>query len=422
MSNKISVITVVFNDKAHIRQTMESFFSQTWEDKEYIVIDGGSTDGTADIINEYSNRLAFWCSEPDGGIYDAMNKGISHAKGEWINFLNSGDLYASPHALEQAIRKAPAPDEADVIYGDSIERSDDNGDVYKRASDFSMMNYGPIYRHGSSLVRTEVHKKYLYDLTQKGTYGYALDWLQIHQLYREGYRFQYTDAIIEIYLLNGASFGYKQNLTYNRMVVTGKPLTLIDKLTIRKTVWLNHFKQSAFYRWLVALLTEYLLNDVLPHIPSWSLRRFVMQRLKMRIGKNSFIMKHVYIMTPQQLTIGDYSHINRGCTLDARGTIKIGNNVSVSHNVSIMSGSHDCNSVNFRGRFLPIRIDDYVWIGTGAIILQGVTIGKGAVVCAGAVVTKDVGPYDVVAGIPAKTIKQRNKELDYHCKGFTPFA
>ena len=95
MSNKISVITVVFNDKAHIRQTMESFFSQTWEDKEYIVIDGGSTDGTADIINEYSNRLAFWCSEPDGGIYDAMNKGISHAKGEWINFLNSGDLYAS---------------------------------------------------------------------------------------------------------------------------------------------------------------------------------------------------------------------------------------------------------------------------------------------------------------------------------------
>ena len=422
MSNKISVITVVFNDKAHIRQTMESFFSQTWEDKEYIVIDGGSTDGTADIINEYSNRLAFWCSEPDGGIYDAMNKGISHAKGEWINFLNSGDLYASPHALEQAIRKAPVPDEADVIYGDSIERSDDNGDVYKRASDFSMMNYGPIYRHGSSLVRTEVHKKYLYDLTQKGTYGYALDWLQIHQLYREGYRFQYTDAIIEIYLLNGASFGYKQNLTYNRMVVTGKPLTLIDKLTIRKTVWLNHFKQSAFYRWLVALLTEYLLNDVLPHIPSWSLRRFVMQRLKMRIGKNSFIMKHVYIMTPQQLTIGDYSHINRGCTLDARGTIKIGNNVSVSHNVSIMSGSHDCNSVNFRGRFLPIRIDDYVWIGTGAIILQGVTIGKGAVVCAGAVVTKDVDPYDVVAGIPAKTIKQRNKELDYHCKGFTPFA
>lgn len=63
MGNKISVITVVYNDVKHIRKTMESFFSQTWEYKEYIVIDGGSTDGTVDVIREYSGRLAFWCSE-----------------------------------------------------------------------------------------------------------------------------------------------------------------------------------------------------------------------------------------------------------------------------------------------------------------------------------------------------------------------
>ena len=68
--NSISVITVVFNDVKHIRETMESFFSQSWEDKEYIVIDGGSTDGTVDIIQEYSDRLAFWCSEKDDGIYE----------------------------------------------------------------------------------------------------------------------------------------------------------------------------------------------------------------------------------------------------------------------------------------------------------------------------------------------------------------
>ena len=78
---KISVITVVFNEVNHIRETMESFFSQTWEDKEYIIIDGGSTDGTADIIREYSDRLAYWCSEKDNGIYDAMNKGIGHCSG-----------------------------------------------------------------------------------------------------------------------------------------------------------------------------------------------------------------------------------------------------------------------------------------------------------------------------------------------------
>ena len=103
MENKISVITVVFNDVVNIRKTMESYFSQTWKDKEYIVIDGGSTDGTVEIIREYSDRLAYWCSEKDDGIYDAMNKGISHVTGDWINILNSGDYYVSNGVLEDAI-------------------------------------------------------------------------------------------------------------------------------------------------------------------------------------------------------------------------------------------------------------------------------------------------------------------------------
>ena len=123
MSNKISVITVVFNDVANIRATMESFFSQTWEDKEYIVIDGGSTDGTAEIIKEYADRLAYWCSEKDGGIYDAMNKGIMKATGDWINILNSGDLYFSADTFTKIMTYNNDLLNADVIYGDSIQRS-----------------------------------------------------------------------------------------------------------------------------------------------------------------------------------------------------------------------------------------------------------------------------------------------------------
>ena len=156
MSNKISVITVVYNDITNIRQTMDSFFDQTWPEKEYIVIDGGSTDGTVDVIKEYADRLAYWCSEKDDGIYHAMNKGLQHCSGDWVNVLNSGDLYASSRSLELAITKAPDISQADVIYGDSIERSDECGDVYKRTSDISQMAFGPIYRHGSSLVRTSV--------------------------------------------------------------------------------------------------------------------------------------------------------------------------------------------------------------------------------------------------------------------------
>ena len=87
-----------------------------------------------------------------------------------------------------------------------------------------------------------------------------------------------------------------------------------------------------------------------------------------------------------------------------------------------VTGSHDYKSPNFQGIFKPIVIEDYAWIGVGATILQGVTIGRGAVVCAGAVVTKDVPAYAVVAGVPAKTIGSRPKNLDYECKWDVPLT
>jgi acetyltransferase-like isoleucine patch superfamily enzyme len=133
------------------------------------------------------------------------------------------------------------------------------------------------------------------------------------------------------------------------------------------------------------------------------------------IGKGSFIMKRNYILNPNRLTMGTYSHVNRGCTLDCRGNITIGNSVSISHGAYIMTGSHDHQSKDFIGRFLPITIEDYVWIGVGAVILQNVHIGKGAVICSGAVVTKDVGDYEIVGGVPAKKIGERTRDLDYRC-------
>lgn len=98
---KISVITVARNDVAHIEQTMLSVLGQTYGNVEYIVIDGGSTDGTVDIIKKYADKLAYWVSEPDGGIYPAMNKGLQHATGEWVNFMNSGDSFADDNVLEE---------------------------------------------------------------------------------------------------------------------------------------------------------------------------------------------------------------------------------------------------------------------------------------------------------------------------------
>lgn len=142
----------------------------------------------------------------------------------------------------------------------------------------------------------------------------------------------------------------------------------------------------------------------------------------MQIAKGAFVMKKNYIMNLNKVKIGENSHINRGCLLDGRGGITIGQNVSVSHNVNILTGSHDMNSPGFMGVFLPVTIDDYAWISAGSTILQGVHIGKGAVVAAGAVVVKDVAPYDVVGGVPAKHIAKRNEKLDYKVSGWLPFT
>lgn len=102
--------------------------------------------------------------------------------------------------------------------------------------------------------------------------------------------------------------------------------------------------------------------------------------------------------------------------MDGRGIVKIGNSVSISHRVAIVSAGHDPQSPTFGYRSAPITIGDYVWIGVNATILKGVTIGEGAVVAAGAVVTKDVEPYAIVAGVPARKIGERPKGLDYKCR------
>jgi len=400
---------------------MESFFSQTWEDKEYIVIDGGSTDGTADIIKEYAERLVYWCSEGDHGIYDAMNKGISHATGEWVNILNSGDYYATNNSLEKAITNTKDIDNVEVIYGNSIEISDKQKMV-EADDDVSLLEMRPIYRHGSSLVRRNILTKFPFDLSKEKKLGFSLDWNQIFQIYKAGYRFKKSDATIQIYALDGTSNQILKSLKYNYKITTQYGFSLKKLCFYLKCMLYQHLCNSWMYKLAHAFLMEYIVNDILPHIPFWAIRKQILKCSKLKIGKESFIMKRNYFLSPSKVVIGEHTTINRGCFIDGRGGINIGNNVSISHEVKIVTGSHDVNSTNFQDKYLPINIHDYAWLGVGCTILQDVTIGKGAVVSAGAVVTKDVADYDIVAGIPAKKIGTRNNNLKYKCIWDAPFT
>lgn len=114
---KISVVTVCYNSAATIEQCLQSIASQTWPDIEHIVIDGASSDGTLDIVKKYDNAQSVLVSEPDNGVYDAMNKGLAKATGGYVSFLNSDDLYSRPDAVELAAKKAIETD-AECIMGD----------------------------------------------------------------------------------------------------------------------------------------------------------------------------------------------------------------------------------------------------------------------------------------------------------------
>jgi glycosyltransferase involved in cell wall biosynthesis len=115
---RISVITVVFNGEKFIERTFSSIASQTYRNIEYIVIDGASTDRTLELINEYQSIIHKWISEPDKGLYDAMNKGLALATGEYICFLNSGDQFCSKDTLENVFENLDQL--PDVIYGETM--------------------------------------------------------------------------------------------------------------------------------------------------------------------------------------------------------------------------------------------------------------------------------------------------------------
>ena len=157
-----------------------------------------------------------------------------------------------------------------------------------------------------------------------------------------------------------------------------------------------------------------VINELVQLILSNSARIFFYKRTGMKVGKNTNIFRKCYLQKLNGISIGNNCIIGFFCRLNGKGPLMIGNNVNISSETIIESGSHDF--ITFDSIFKPITIKDNVWIGTRVMILQGVTIGEGAVVAAGSVVTSDVAPFAIVAGVPARVIGTRPNKIDYLLK------
>lgn len=158
----------------------------------------------------------------------------------------------------------------------------------------------------------------------------------------------------------------------------------------------------------------YVCNRIIAKIPSHTIRlAFYRQVMQFDIAPSSHVFMDAWFDSPRNFSLGAHSVINQKCRLDTRGGIRIGSSVSISAECVILTADHDPQSPTCEGRVRPVVIEDYVFLGTRAMILPGVTVGRGAVVAAGAVVTRDVPPMTICAGVPARKIGERQAELNY---------
>jgi acetyltransferase-like isoleucine patch superfamily enzyme len=164
-----------------------------------------------------------------------------------------------------------------------------------------------------------------------------------------------------------------------------------------------------------SLLIQYLLNEIVGKIPFVAVRHRLYALAGVRFGDRSsgMLMMHVEISAPKRLTMGSNTVVGRRSRLDARGGIRIGANVNIGSECALQTAQHDVDSPSFADSYGPIQIGDRAWLGERVLVLANVRIGEGAVVAAGAVVTREVPPFTMVAGVPARVIRTRNPDLNY---------
>lgn len=241
----VSIITVVLNGEDTLEQTIESVINQTYLNIEYIVIDGGSTDGTQNIIKKYEDRISFWISEPDQGLYDAMNKGIKISGGEIIGIINSDDWY-EPNAVELVVNTFSLYPDKEIFHGDRYDVLNDSSKIIRKfhPSSFKFMYYGMTFNHPSMFIHRNIYKQSLYNinLSVYADYEFVLT-----QFLKKKNSFHYIPEAYVNYRLNGIS---------SRLKLMN---SLYEGFISRKNAGQNIFENifSLAFRFTISIVTNF---------------------------------------------------------------------------------------------------------------------------------------------------------------------
>ena len=265
---KFSIITVNYNHCDGLRKTIQSVVNQTFTDYEYIIIDGGSEDGSVEVIKEYSEKITYWVSEHDKGIYNAMNKGIIQAHGTYINFMNSGDEFYSKDTLEKV---SILMNGSDFIIGKDYNQDPTSGKVFTtilptRTSMVSFFMW--TLPHQSSFIRRSLFEASRYDETLR----IVADWkFYLEKIVYEGKRVQLLNLLVSNREQEGVSNSQASITIEERHKVLStllppgiyqdyETLSKLDRSTLYKL--LNLIDQDKTRKWITYFIK--VLNRLFP--------------------------------------------------------------------------------------------------------------------------------------------------------------
>ncbi len=251
---KVTVVTICYNCREDLQRTINSVVSQTYANIEYIIIDGGSSDGSVDIIKTYQANISKWISEKDNGVYDAMNKGINLATGDWIIFMNAGDMFYDNMVVENIFSKK-YEDEVGIIYGDVAFDFGCGRKLRKSYGKFTQNTVIPELCHQAVLTKTHILKDIKYDTT----YRICADLDSFVKVNEKGKRLKYIPIMIAI-------FEVTDGISSNRP---------FQSLLERKKIYGYRYLSYRFIKNFSKATVRYVLLKILPKslYDSWRFKK-----------------------------------------------------------------------------------------------------------------------------------------------------